>query len=95
MMSWLAITVPLVLWLLRAIIKRRQDKLPSWKEIDPSSLKVGGTQKRLTEAADIDVIVIGSGLGGLTSAVLLSKVGYKVIVLEQASYYPVASSYRS
>ena len=33
--------------------------------------------------SDIDVIVIGSGIGGLTTAGLLSKFGKKVLVLEQ------------
>ena len=32
---------------------------------------------------DIDIIVIGSGIGGLTCAGLLSKVGKRVLVLEQ------------
>ena len=32
---------------------------------------------------NIDVIVIGSGIGGLTTAGLLSKTGKKVLVLEQ------------
>lgn len=32
---------------------------------------------------DLDAIVIGSGIGGLSIAVLLSKVGKKVLVLEQ------------
>lgn len=34
-------------------------------------------------ASDYDVIVIGSGIGGLCSAALLSKLGSKVCVLEQ------------
>jgi len=35
--------------------------------------------------ADYDVIVIGSGIGGLTSASLLSKRGLKVLIVEQNS----------
>ena len=30
-----------------------------------------------------DVIVIGSGMGGMTTAAMLSKLGKKVLVLEQ------------
>ena len=33
------------------------------------------------------VIIIGSGLGGLSTGVLLAKNGYEVIVLEQGSQY--------
>jgi all-trans-retinol 13,14-reductase len=32
---------------------------------------------------EYDVIIIGSGMGGLTCGALLSKRGYKVLVLEQ------------
>jgi all-trans-retinol 13,14-reductase len=39
------------------------------------------TKKKVPE--DIDVIVIGSGIGGLTCAGLLSRVGKRCLVLEQ------------
>ncbi len=43
-----------------------------------------GTRFRKSKAADkYDVIVIGSGIGGLCNAALLSKLGKKVCVLEQ------------
>ena len=43
-----------------------------------------GTRYRKKKAADhYDVIVIGSGIGGLANAALLSKLGKKVCVLEQ------------
>lgn len=42
---------------------------------------LGFAQKRIPDG--IDVIVVGSGIGGMTTAALLAKSGKKVLVLEQ------------
>lgn len=44
-------------------------------------LKQGFAAKKIPE--NLDAVVIGSGIGGMTCASLLAKVGKKVLVLEQ------------
>ncbi|XP_052802651.1 all-trans-retinol 13,14-reductase-like [Mya arenaria] len=44
-------------------------------------LKYRFKQNRIPD--DIDTIIVGSGIGGLTTAVLLGRAGHKVLVLEQ------------
>lgn len=49
----------------------------------PSTLRIGYRYRPKRLAAQYDAIVIGSGMGGLTNAALLSELGWKVCVLEQ------------
>jgi all-trans-retinol 13,14-reductase len=49
----------------------------------PSTLRIGYRYRPNRLAPAYDAIVIGSGMGGLTTAALLSDLGWKVCVLEQ------------
>ena len=48
-----------------------------------STLRIGYRYRSTRLAPEYDAIVIGSGMGGLTTATLLSELGWKVCVLEQ------------
>jgi all-trans-retinol 13,14-reductase len=52
-------------------------------KMSPSTLRIGYRYRPGRLAPDYDAIVIGSGMGGLTTAALLSELGWKVCVLEQ------------
>ena len=52
-------------------------------KMSPSTLRIGYRYRPKRLAPDYDAIVIGSGMGGLTTAALLSDLGWKVCVLEQ------------
>ena len=49
----------------------------------PSTLRIGRRYRPNRLAQEYDVLVIGSGIGGLTTAALLSETGRRVCVLEQ------------
>ena len=51
--------------------------------LKPSTLRIGYRYRPNRLAESYDAIVIGSGIGGLTTAALLSELGQKVCVLEQ------------
>ena len=52
-------------------------------KMKPSTLRIGRRYRPNRLAERYDAIVIGSGMGGLTNAALLSELGWKVCVLEQ------------
>lgn len=49
----------------------------------PSTLRIGRRYRPTRLASSYDAIVIGSGMGGLTTAAFLSELGWRVCVLEQ------------
>lgn len=49
----------------------------------PSTIRIGRRYRANRLAAGYDALVIGSGIGGLTTAACLSRMGWKVCVLEQ------------
>ncbi len=53
------------------------------REVKPSTLRIGRRYRPNRLAQEYDVVVIGSGMGGLTTAALLSSLGQRVCVLEQ------------
>ena len=59
------------------------DKTSKKAGLAPSTLRIGRRYRPQRLAKNYDAIVIGSGMGGLTTAACLSKMGKKVLVLEQ------------
>src|SRR5210317_913806 len=52
-------------------------------KMSPSTLRIGYRYRPGSLADSYETIVIGSGMGGLTTAALLSSLGQRVCVLEQ------------
>lgn len=56
---------------------------PRKKSLTPSAIRIGKRYRANRIDQNYDAVVIGSGIGGLTTAACLSKQGKKVLVLEQ------------
>jgi all-trans-retinol 13,14-reductase len=56
---------------------------PSSQKLKPSTIRIGTRYRANRLKGPYDAIVIGSGIGGLTTAACLAKAGKKGIVLEQ------------
>lgn len=61
-----------------------KSKLPKYNSISSSTVKHTATKDTLQALGNnIDVAIIGSGIGALSNAVCLSRQGFKVAVFEQ------------
>ena len=84
---WTIFGLFLILWCSYIYLFRKKDP-KEYKKVKKVTInhtsvnnRDGFSKKKIPN--DLDVIVIGSGIGGLTTAGLLARVGKKVLVLEQ------------
>jgi hypothetical protein len=95
-MRWEHLWVLPVLVLLAAVMKlvlrtKPKNLYPKYSDIPSSILRRIATKRELEElSGHVDYAIVGSGIGGLTCAAILSRLGYKVVVFEQ--HYTVGGS---
>ena len=65
------------------VVESAEVSSPSSRKLKPSTIRIGTRYRANRLKGPYDAIVIGSGIGGLTTAACLAKVGKKVLVLEQ------------
>jgi len=64
-------------------LRQAWSKLPTVRSLPPSTLRIGHRYRPSRLNGLYDALIIGSGIGGLTTAALLAELGWKVAVLEQ------------
>jgi hypothetical protein len=68
----------------RAKLHMESKKLPKYNDISSSHLKHIASKQTLRDlSGNIDVAVVGSGIGALSHAAVLARGGFKVAVFEQ------------
>ena len=69
----------------RQAIKEQGPKLDQIKKVSRAALNCGICEQRIKSIIEntYDVIIVGAGLGGLTTGAKLSREGKKVLVLEK------------
>jgi hypothetical protein len=95
-MRWEHLWVLPLLVLLVAVMKvapqiKSKNLYPKYSDIPSSILRRIATKRELQElSGNVDYVIVGSGIGGLTCAAILCRLGYKVVVFEQ--HYTVGGS---
>jgi glycine/D-amino acid oxidase-like deaminating enzyme/nitrite reductase/ring-hydroxylating ferredoxin subunit len=63
-------------------LKTSGSKEPSWHDEIPQPIKFDKLKRNISSSESLDVVIVGGGIAGLSTAYLLSKSGKKVILFE-------------
>ena len=63
-------------------LKTSGSKEPSWSDEIPQPIKFEKLKRNISSSESLDVVIVGGGIAGLSTAYLLSKSGKKVILFE-------------
>ncbi len=63
-------------------LKTSGSKEPSWSDEIPQPIKFEKQKRNISSSESLDVVIVGGGIAGLSTAYLLSKSGKKVILFE-------------